>query len=440
MIIGNGKLITNNSNQAYFENGAIYIKDNIIADFGDTESILSKYPNEEYYDVDRRVIMPGMINAHTHIYSAYGRGMSVTKPTRDFIEILKNQWWALDKKLTIKDTELNGYQTMIESIRNGVTTVFDHHASPYHIEGSLFTLADVARKLGIRADLCYEVSDRDGDVIRDQGIEENINFIKEVNYSEDDLIRAHFGIHASFTISDDTMKRITKEMQGLNAGYHIHTAEGIADQYDSLKKYDRRVIERLFGWDMLGEKTMCIHCCNINHKEIQILADTKTNVVHNPESNMGNAVGTTPVLELLKKGVTIGLGTDAYTNDMFESMKVAKVLQSHTHSDPTVGFNESLKLQLENNRVIASNFFNKKLGIIEEGAYADIITMDYKNYTPITSNNIGGHLLFGMSGRMCVDNIIDGKFVMKNRKIVNVDEDAIFEESKEFAVKAWQGL
>ncbi|MDO5714307.1 MAG: putative aminohydrolase SsnA [Tissierellia bacterium] len=440
MLIGNGKLITNDVNNPYIEDGAIYFKDGIIEKIGKTEDLRKEYPEEEFVDVKNRVIMPGLINAHTHIYSAFARGMAVSKPTRNFIEILENQWWALDKKLTVQDAKYNAFQTMIESVRNGVTTVFDHHASPFHIRESLFALAEAAKELGIRGDFCYEVSDRDGEKIADEGIRENIEFIKAYNNDEQDMIRGHFGLHASFTVSDKTMDKIKTEMEGLHAGYHVHTAEGIEDEYDSLKKYGKRVVERFQDWDILGPKTMCIHCCNVSAKEIQILRDTKTLAVHNPESNMGNAVGVTPVLKMLEEGIVLGLGTDAYTNDMFESMKVAKILQSHHHADPTVGFGESLVMQMENNPKITGAFFDKELGILKEGSYADIITLDYKPYTPLNGNTIGGHILFGMSGRLVNDTIINGKFVMKDREIVTVDEDKIFAESMKRAPEIWKEL
>lgn len=440
MILGNGRVITNDSGQTYFEDGAVYFKDGVIGEVGKTEDLKKKYPEEEFVDVERRVIMPGMINAHTHIYSAFARGMAVSKPTRNFIEILENQWWALDKKLTLKDSKYSAYQTMIESVRNGVTTIFDHHASPYHIEGSLFALAEAAKEVGIRGDYCYEVSDRDGVKIAEEGIKENVDFIKACEKDDSDMVKGHFGMHAAFTISDETMEKIKTAMEGVDAGYHVHTAEGIDDQYDSLKKYGKRVVERFQDWDILGPKTMCIHCCNISAREIQILADTNTLSVHNPESNMGNAVGVTPVLKMLEKGILLGLGTDAYTNDMFESMKVAKILQSHHHSDPTVGFAQALELQMKNNPVLASRFFNREIGVLKEGAYADIIVIDYVPNTPLNENTIGGHLLFGLSGRMVKDTIINGKYVMKDRKILTVDEEKIFAETRAMAPGIWQGL
>lgn len=437
MIIGNGKVITNDSFNTYFENGAVFIKDNVIEDIGKLEIIKIKYPEEEFIDVKGRVIMPGMICAHSHIYSAYARGMSVSKPTTDFFTVLENLWWSLDRKLTLEDVKLNALTTYIESIQNGVTTLIDHHSGPNSVTGSLFAIADAAVELGIRTSLCYEVSDRDGKDIALKEIKENVSFIKHCQKNDNDMIKALFGLHASFTLSNETMYKIKEAMSGLYDGYHVHVAEGIEDQYDSLKKYERRVVERLHDFDILGEHTIAVHGVHINQREIEILKETDTSVVHNPESNMNNAVGCPPVVSMINQGLRVGLGTDAYTNDMFESMKVANILQSHHLCDPTVGFAETKKMQFDNNPKILSKYFNKDLGKLCIGAYADIITIDYDPLTPMNENNWFGHVLFGMTGRLVNDTIINGKFVMKNREILTADTKKILAESRERVKQIW---
>ncbi|MDY2987463.1 MAG: putative aminohydrolase SsnA, partial [Peptoniphilus sp.] len=378
MIIGNGKLITNDAENNFYDNGAVLVRGNIIEEVGNFEDLKKAYPEEEIIDVKGNVIMPGMICAHSHIYSAYARGMGVSKPTVDFFTVLENLWWALDKKLTLEDVKLNAYTTYIESIRNGVTTLIDHHAGPNSVTGSLFTIADAAKELGIRTSLCYEVSDRDGKEIALKGIKENVDFIKACQKDDNgDMIKGLFGMHASFTISDDTLYKAREAMEGVYDGYHIHVAEGIEDEYDSLKKHGKRVVERLHDFDILGERTLAVHCVHANPREIDIIKATNTNVVHNPESNMNNAVGCPPVKYMLDKGIVVGLGTDAYTNDMFESMKVANILQAHHLCDPTVGFMETINMQFKNNPIILSKYFNRPLGVIEKGAYADLITLKY---------------------------------------------------------------
>ncbi|MCF2625673.1 putative aminohydrolase SsnA [Fusobacterium perfoetens] len=441
MILTNGRVITQDQNNPYIENGAVVIKKEKIVAIGNTEEILKKYPDEEIIDVENKIIMPGIINTHHHIYSAFARGMaSKGKAPKDFIEILEGLWWKIDKKLTLEDLKYSAYTTYIDCIKNGVTTVFDHNASPYAVKNSLFTIANVAQKLGLRTCLCYEVSDRDGEEILKDGIDENINFIKEYNNNSQNMIKGMFGLHAAFTLSDESLAMCREKMKGINAGYHVHVAEGKADLEDSLKKYGKRVVERLNEFGILGKKTLAVHCIHVDDNELNILKNTDTYVVHNPESNMGNAVGCQPFLKLFEKGIITGLGTDGYTSDMFESMKVANIIHKHVNQNPSVAWGEVPEAMFKNNRKIAGEYFEGELGILKEGALADVIVVDYDPLTPLTENNINSHILFGMMGRSVVTTIINGKVVMKDRKLIEIDEKEIFKQSRTVAQKLWDRM
>ncbi len=441
LLVGNGRVITQDNKEPYLEDGCIAIKDNMILEVGNTDELKEKYKDYEFIDAEEKVIMPGLINTHHHIYSAFARGLTLNNPpSKSLIDILENVWWKIDKKLTLEDVKYSTYTTLIECVKNGVTTVFDHHASPMSASRSLFTIADAATHLGIRGVYAYEVSDRDGDEILNEGIEENVNFIKVSNEREDDMVKGMFGMHASFTLSDESLKKCVNSMKGLDAGYHIHAAEGIDDLNHCLKNNNKRVIERLNDFGILGEKTICAHCIHINKREIDILKETNTNVVNNPESNMGNAVGCAPVMEMMKNEVVVGLGTDGYTSDMFESMKVENIIHKHNLCNSNVGFVETNKMLFENNRNIAGKYFTKPLGILKEGAYADLIIVDYNPLTPMNENNLNGHIMFGMSGRGVDTTIINGKVVMKNRQIITVNEDKIFKESRKISGEFWKNL
>ncbi|ACD21933.1 putative aminohydrolase SsnA [Clostridium botulinum] len=441
LLVGNGRVITQDNKEPYLEDGCIAIKDNMILEVGNTDELKEKYKDYEFIDAEEKVIMPGLINTHHHIYSAFARGLTLNNPpSKSLIDILENVWWKIDKKLTLEDVKYSTYTTLIECVKNGVTTVFDHHASPMSASRSLFTIADAATHLGIRGVYAYEVSDRDGDEILNEGIEENVNFIKVSNEREDDMVKGMFGMHASFTLSDESLKKCVNSMKGLDAGYHIHAAEGIDDLNHCLKNNNKRVIERLNDFGILGEKTICAHCIHINKREIDILKETNTNVVNNPESNMGNAVGCAPVMEMMKNEVVVGLGTDGYTSDMFESMKVENIIHKHNLCNSNVGFVETNRMLFENNRNIAGKYFTKPLGILKEGAYADLIIVDYNPLTPMNENNLNGHIMFGMSGRGVDTTIINGKVVMKNRQIITVNEDKIFKESRKISGEFWKNL
>lgn len=437
MLLYNTVIITNDAARPLIEDGALVYRGNEIVALGKRCEIEAKYPEEERRDLGGKVLMPGLINSHTHIYSAYARGMAASKPTRNFFEILENMWWALDRKLTLEDVRLNALTTMKESVRNGVTTLIDHHSGPHSCTGSLFTLADAGREIGIRASYCYEVSDRDGEEICKREIAENVDFIRDCHEKQDDMIHGLFGMHASFTISDQTMERIKTAMAGIDEGYHIHVSEGIEDQYDSLKKYGKRVLHRLHDWGILGPKSIAVHCIHANGQEMDILKETDTSIVHNPMSNMGNACGTSPIVEMLRRGLRVGLGTDAYTHCMIESMKVAKLLQSHSLCDPTVGFGQALALQFEGNPAISAKYFAKTLGVLKEGAYADMITLDYRPFTPLRAHNWGGHVLFGMNGGLVQDTIINGREVMRARELLTIDEEALDAASSKRAEEIW---
>ena len=441
MILTNGRVITQDKNNPYIENGAVVIKKEKIIAVGKAEEILKNYSDDEIIDVENKVIMPGIINAHHHIYSAFARGMASSgKAPKDFMEILEGLWWKIDKKLTLEDLKYSAYTTYIDCIKNGVTTVFDHNASPYAVKNSLFTIANAAQKLGIRTCLCYEVSDRDGEEILKDGIDENINFIKEYNNNSQNMIKGMFGLHAAFTLSNESLAMCREKMEGINAGYNVHVAEGKADLEDSLAKYGKRVVERLNEFGILGKKTLAVHCIHIDENELNILKDTDTYVVHNPESNMGNAVGCQPFLKLFEKGITTGLGTDGYTSDMFESMKVANIIHKHVNQNPSVAWGEVPEAMFENNRKIAGEYFEGELGILKEGALADVIVVDYDPLTPLTENNINSHILFGMMGRSVVTTIINGKTVMHDRKLVGINEKEIFEQSRAAAQKLWDRM
>lgn len=438
LLIGNGKVITRDKTHPIIDNGCIAVEGNKIVEVGLTSLLKNKYVLSKFIDAKGKLIMPGFINTHMHYYSTFARGLvNDSPPAKKLSEILSGLWWRLDKALTLEDVYYSALVPMIEQIKNGVTTVFDHHSSPSFVRGSLFKIAEAAGRIGIRSNLCYETSDRDGEKISDQGIAENIDFIKYCNNKNDDMLRGMFGLHASMTISDKTLYKCLDAIAGLDAGFHVHTAEGIEDVQDAKKKYGKGVVERWYETGVLSEKTIAVHCIHIKKEEMEMLSEKNTIVVHNPESNMGNAVGVTSILEMYKKGILLGLGTDGYTTDMMESYKVANIIHKQISGDPTVAFKEIPDILFNNNRKITERFMSGKVGILRQGALADIIIVDYNSPTPITENNINSHLLFGINGRFVDTTVINGKVLMENKNLVNIDEQRIMARSRELSCAVW---
>ncbi|MEG1447829.1 MAG: putative aminohydrolase SsnA [Oscillospiraceae bacterium] len=441
LLIGNGKLVTRDDAMPFLENGCVCIDGDTIKEVGATDALKAKYADAEFIDAKGQVIMPGLINTHEHIYSAMARGLCINgNNPQNFLEVLDGTWWTIDRNLSLEDTKYSAYTTLIEGIRNGVTTVFDHHASFGAIKDSLFTIADVSRELGIRSCLCYETSDRDGKEKLDEAIAENVEFIKYTNKENNDMIKAMFGMHAPFTCSNDTLERCAGHAKELGVGFHIHVAEGFDDLKHSLLHHGQRLVNRLLDYNILGEKTIAVHCIYVDEREMDILKDTNTMLVHNPESNMGNAVGTSPVLKFMEKGLLVGLGTDGYTHDVIESYKVANCMQKLNALNPSVAWGEIPQMLFYNNREIANRYFEKPLGILKAGAAADVIIADYLPRTPMTKDNVNSHILFGMNGKCVNTTVIAGNVVMKDRELVNIDEEAIYAKSRETANALWNRI
>lgn len=438
-LIGNGRLVTRDAANPYLDNGCVAIEGNLIDAVGATEAMKARYLDAAFIDAKGGVIMPGFINAHNHIYSAFARGLTIkgNNPT-NFLEVLDQQWWTIDRHLLLADTRASADATYLDCILNGVTTVFDHHASYGEITGSLFAIADSARAFGVRTNLCYEISDRDGEEKMKAAVKENVDFIKYANADTTDMVKGMMGMHAPFTLSNETLEYCAAENPG--AGYHIHVAEGIDDLYDSLAKYNKRLIFRLHDMGILGEKTICGHCIYINEAEMDLMKHTNTMAVHNPESNMGNAVGCPPVLKMMEKGILLGLGTDGYTNDMTESYKVANILHKHNACKPNVAWGEIPAMLFENNRAMAARFFDKPIGILQPGAYADVIVLDYDPLTPMTADNINSHVLFGMTGRSVVTTVINGVVKMKDRELIGIDKAAVLAHCREQSADLWKRI
>lgn len=438
LLIGNGRLITRDKEGTFFENGCVAIEGQKIKAVGATTDLRKEFPKAEFIDAKGGVIMPGFINMHNHIYSTFARGLSINNyHPKNFMDILEGQWWRIDRTLNLEDSYHSAKIAYLDSIKNGVTTVFDHHASYGAIEGSLTQLSNAADELGVRTCLCYEVSDRDGEAKMKAAVKENADFIKTSGERRDDMQKAMMGMHAAFTLSDKSLEHCAAYTPE-GVGYHIHIAEDIADVYDSLAKYGKPIVNRLYDLGILGKQTMAGHCIHINPHEMELLRDTNTMVVTNPESNMGNAVGCPPAMRMLNEyGILMGLGTDGYTNDLTESYKVGNIIHKHHLADPNAAWAEIPQMLFNNNPQMANRYFEKKLGVLEAEAAADVIVLDYKGSTPMTKDNYNAHILFGMNGGAVTDTIINGEIRMKNREVQGVDEEKIWHDAQVQAQSLW---
>jgi len=434
-ILKNVSIFTGGEKPKFFNNGILVWDEEKIVYVGEN----NKEYKGEVIDGKGKLVMPGLILAHDHLYSVLSRGIPLKNyHPENFLEILKNLWWKLDLALDRESVYYSALVGIIDAIRKGTTTIIDHHASFGYILGSLDELERASVETGIRLSTCFEVSNRWGEVKAKESIKENIRFIEKLRKKKNPLVSPTFGMHAQFTIGEKTIKECAEAGNALDVGFHIHVAEDISDREDSIEKYGVGVVERLLKENILGKRTLAIHAIHIDEKEKEILKETDTMVIHNPESNMNNAVGVSDVIGMMNRGILLGLGTDGFTQNMWRETQVANILHKLNKKDPNVGFMESYKMLFVNNPKIAERIFNKKIGAIEEGSVPDFIMLSYTPPTPLNEDNFFGHFLFGLSPDFVEDVVISGRFVMKGREIITLDAEKIERESRKITEKLWE--
>ncbi|MCE5219886.1 MAG: amidohydrolase family protein [Clostridium sp.] len=385
---------------------------------------------DEVYDCNNQILMPGFVNCHSHIYSTFARGWITEFNPKNFVELLEQMWWKLDRVLEEKDIYYSGLVSGIEFIKNGVTTVVDHHASGRKIKGSLNLLKRaLCDYLGIRGVFCFESSER---FPIDECIEENIEFSK----IDSIMAKGLFGMHACLTLSDDSLKKIADKSQGMPI--HIHVGESDEDNIESIKKYNKTPIERLEEYGLLRENSILSHCIYLSESDMDILKKYKVYVALNPTSNFNNAVGLADVLELEKRNIKCLLGNDGLGFNLTRDMINLLFGMHLKYKNPIAYSVNDIKKVIENNYEYASKILNCKLGKIEAGYEADFITLEYNAPTLITEDNLLGHFFYGMLDNFKPKNVwCNGKIKLKDYKILQ-DEEKIYEEARKIAQEIWE--
>ncbi|MCB8948719.1 MAG: putative aminohydrolase SsnA [Ardenticatenaceae bacterium] len=440
-LITNGRIVTWSDPNEIIENGGILVEDGRISTIGDSAELIAAHPDLEQLDAGNQLVMPGNICAHTHFYGAFARGMAIPgAPPKDFPDILERLWWRLDRALLDLDTQYSALVCLVDAIKHGTTTLVDHHASPSALNNSLDMIADAVEMAGVRAALCYEVTDRNGPEEAEAGIGENVRFLHSLKERKSDLLAGTFGLHAALTLSDETLANCVAAAANLDTGFHIHVAEHEVDEYDSLYKYGQRVVPRLAEAGILGPKSIVAHAVHVDAVEKNILRETGTWVTHQPRSNMNNAVGAADIEGMLRLGIPVCLGNDGFSNNMWAEWKMAYLMHKQVHRDPRrANGMDIVQMAIYNNAALADMFWpGKKIGRLVEGAAADIIFVDYHATTPLSAGNLPWHIIFGFESSLVTSTMVAGKLLMHNRELLTLDEAEITERSRKLAAEVWQ--
>jgi len=442
VLIHNANLITWAQPNRILPDQAVLLADGLISEIGPSADLTARHPRAERLDAGGQYLMPGNICAHTHFYGAFARGMAIPgRPPQDFPEILRKLWWPLDKSLGAEDVRYSALVSLVDAVKHGTTTLIDHHASPNCIPGSLDLLAEAVEQSGLRAVLCYEVTDRDGPEKAQAGIAENLRFLERCADGgvAGGRVAATFGLHAGLTLSDQTLEACRRAAPE-GTGYHIHLAEHEADQDDSLRKSGLRAAERLERHGILGERTIVAHAVHVDAHEIEVLAESRTWVTHQPRSNMNNAVGAAEVEAMLSAGLKVCLGNDGFSNAMWEEWKTAYLLHKVWHRDPRrMGGEAVVQMAVYHNAALAQVFFpGMPLGVMVPGARADLILVDYHPITPLSEGNLPWHMLFGFRDSMVTATMVGGRLLMRDRQLLTLDEAEISARARQLAPQVWK--
>ncbi len=385
----------------------------------------------EAADLSGCLVLPGLVNAHTHLYSALARGMPWPSPApRNFIEILEKVWWRLDRALDEDAVYHSAMVGAMEAALSGTTLLIDHHSSPSFIAGSLDTIRRAVEAVGLRSVLCYEVTDRNGTAGRDAGLAENRRLLSA---PPSPLTRGLVGAHASFTLSDDSLGKLAELAAATGSSLHVHVAEDRADVEDCAARHGCSLVERFDRHRLLAARTLFAHCVHLTLDEVHVAHTKGAWIVHNPRSNMNNAVGYAPTAALRRAA----LGTDGIDGDMLAEARAAYLKMRDGGRDDAI--DATLELVAGGHRLGAA-LFGLPFGKLDAGGPADLVVLDYRPPTPLTTANVGGHLLFGIDRSHVRSVLVAGRWVVRDRNLVQVDGRAVAAQARSAAAALWRRL
>ncbi len=432
-VFTNVRLINPCAANDFIENGYIAVTGEKISGIGVGQP---EFPAEwQVIDLAGKSVLPGMVNAHTHLYSALALGMPwPVKTPQNFVQKLEKIWWKLDRALDYDSIRASFETGLMACLEAGVTTVIDHHSSQTAINGSLPILAEVAQELDMTVSTAFEISDRNGAEGFEAGLNENLEFY--CSYHGHENIRPLIGLHASFTLEDESLQKIRQSVNDLpDWGIHIHVAEDQADEADARQRGYRSVIDRLDHFGLINRHSLIIHGLHTNNEDIDILRQKGAMLVHNPTSNANNRVGWLASEKI--DSLQAGLGTDGMQGNMLKEAKEGTLIRS-AHLPGGVDNVDYLRLLFLNNPRIAERLYGRMIGKLEVGQRADLAIYDYYPRTAITNDNYSGHLLFGLGSPS--DVMTAGKFKIRDSKWVDEKQKQKLKNGQDQSNKLWSKI
>ena len=396
----------------------ILIEDNIISKM---ERDLSAEEVDEKINAKNMVVMPGLINTHTHLAMSIFRGY---KDDRKLMDWLENAIFPVEDKLEPEDIYWNSYLSCLEMLRSGTTTCNDMYFG-------MNKAIEAIENTGLRALVAWSITD---DSIRDK-VERTREYAKKYNVPGS-RIKVITSPHAPYSCNPDTIKLCVNLAKELNTSLHIHLSETLDEEETIRERYNKRGTEYLNDLGVFDVPVILAHGIYISDSDIEILKHVKGGIAHNPISNCKLSSGICDVVKLRKNGINVGLGTDGIgsttTLDMFEEMKTAAYLQKVNTMEPTsIKAYDILKMAtIEGARVLG---LDNEIGTLEPGKKADMIFIRTDKLHLCPDNDVCTNIVYSANGADVDTVMIDGKIIMQNRKMINLDEKEVMKQVKKIA-------
>jgi cytosine/adenosine deaminase-related metal-dependent hydrolase len=440
MLLINGTVVTLNWENAVMEGSGVLIRGSKIERVGRDLDLMSGFSGGELIDLEGRIVMPGLINCHSHLCDILLRGApSPEEAPGDFGEVQRKIRWPLEEALTKEDIYYAGLVGLIVSVRSGTTTVMEHHNSK-DVAAGLGAMERAFNEVGLRGSLCAGVTDRYGDAVAAQGLEANLVLIDRWKKGMTGKVGGAIGLDASYGLTEHTIAAIAGEAVKTDVGLHIPVAEGFLDQEDCLERFDERVVHRLKRSGILRERTLAAHCSHLDDAEVEVLLDTEAFVAHCPISDASEAAGASDVRNLLSEEICVGLGSDGEVRNLFHEAVGGLARFRRAAADPVAGLDELNHLMLRNARRIAGAFLGLKLGVIIPGAEADLIVLGYKSPTPVRGESVIAHLVSGLGGSPVHTVIVGGDVILRSGQFPHIQEEAVYRRCRQLSGELWKRM
>ncbi|MBI5545960.1 MAG: amidohydrolase family protein [Deltaproteobacteria bacterium] len=386
-------------------------------------------PGERVTDLAGKLVMGGLVAAHTHLYATLARGLPAPTPRpKSLLERLERETWKLDRALDLETVALSAQVGAAEALRCGVTTLVDHHSSPSFIEGSLDAVREGVNRVGLRAALCCEVSDRHGTASRASALRETERFLGSAPSGR---FLGMVGGHASFTMENETLESLGGLAKAFGAGLHLHVAESLEDEQQSVRRFEQGIVARLEKADLLGPHTLLAHCIHLEWGDFSKLQTHGSWLVHCARSDMERCAGYAPAG---KFGARKALGIDGLGGDILAEGQAAFLRGQEA------GFDIDITRWHAGGQALASDLFGMPLGPLRPGAAADLVVLDYPCLTPLASETLPGHLALGITSSHVDAVMVDGAWRLWAREILSFDEAELRAKAEASARTLWSRM